>query len=88
MNTSFLLVCFFATIFGYIAGISFQKTLGKIHKPLGQCNIKKKGIQLRAWLAGILLLSGLYFGIPILTFFAGFSWYESRAKWCIAQTLK
>jgi len=59
----------------------------RVRPPMGHCNIGQKGISWRSWLAMMLVILGFYFELPLITFFAGFTWYESRAKWCITQSV-
>jgi hypothetical protein len=79
-----LLFLFFA---GYGLGWVMQKALSRIKPTMGTCNIGTKGTSWRWWLAMGLIALGFYFEIPLAVFFGWFTWYESRAKWCIAQSI-
>ncbi|MBP6921681.1 hypothetical protein KBB89_04020, partial [Candidatus Gracilibacteria bacterium] len=76
-----ILLVFFG--FGYGTGWISRQIIKKYHTSKYTCNIDKKGVSGRSILAIILVIIGFYFEIPLVVFFAGFTWYESRAKWCI-----
>ncbi len=79
---------FFLFLLGYGTGWALQKILMHIRPPMGSCNIGSRGTSWRGWLALVLTAAGFYLEIPVAVFFAGFTWYESRAKWCIAQSIR
>jgi len=82
-----MIILFFVFLGGYVAGSLIRQLLSHMRPASGACNIGKRGISWRSILAIILVIIGFYFEIPLVVFFTGFTWYESRAKWCIAQSL-
>lgn len=72
---------------GYGVGWTIRQILSRVRPVSGACNIGKRGVSWRSILAILLVIAGFYFEIPVVVFFAGFTWYESRSKWCIAQSM-
>lgn len=72
---------------GYILGWVIRRVLAHFRPSLASCNIDKRGIRGRYLLSIILVMIGFYFEIAVIVFFAGFTWYESQAKWCIKQAI-
>lgn len=72
---------------GYGVGWVIRQILSHMRPSSGACNIGDKGVSWRSILAIVLVIVGFYFEIPLVVFFAGFTWYESRSRWCIAQSM-
>lgn len=82
-----MIILFFFFLGGYVVGSLIRQALSHMRPSSGACNIGDKGVSWRSILAIVLVIVGFYFEIPLVVFFAGFTWYESRAKWCIAQSI-
>lgn len=82
-----MILLFLFFVGGYGIGWVIRQILSRVRPVSGACNISKRGVSWRSVLAIILVIVGFYFEIPLVVFFAGFTWYESRSKWCIAQSI-
>lgn len=82
-----MIILFLFFLGGYGAGWVIRQILSRVRPASGTCNIAKRGASWRSILAIVLVLGGFYFEIPLVVFFAGFTWYESRAQWCITQSI-
>lgn len=83
-----MIILFLFLLGGYAIGWGIRQILSRVRPVSGACNIGKRGVSWRSILAIILVILGFYFEAPIIVFCAGFTWYESRSKWCIVESVK
>jgi tetrahydromethanopterin S-methyltransferase subunit C len=75
-------------IVGYAVAWLLRYILSNTNPSMSVCNLEAKGISIRTWITIVLAVIGLFTQMPLLTFLAGFVFYESRSQWCIVEGLR
>gem|GEM_PF-1432066 len=71
---------------GYLVGWLVRYILSNTNPSMSVCNLEARGISIRTWIAIIVVIIGFMTQLPLLTFIAGFVFYESRSQWCILKS--
>lgn len=85
MNITGILISFGI---GYILAWCARSIMGHFSARKEFCNLKHPGVRWRFILATIFIIVGWYTQSELWFIASGFTFYESRSKWCVLEGMK
>lgn len=82
MNITGILISF---VVGYVLAWCARSIIGHFSPVKESCNLHHTGIRWRFILASIFIIIGWYTQTEFWFLASGFTFYESRARWCISR---